>query len=1056
MLMRNASIGLERARNLMLNVFHVSDLHYTASATGRVRDDAISGAKAILKLAQTLKDQGVLSSDVCLCITGDLVQSGASNSEGLRSDFDAVDSEFLKPLIEILQISTERVFMVPGNHEMDREAISPDDQINSLNYSKKRPCEDDIHNDFRSKLTTFFEFIDAHGYKSVNRDNPRLAIFEVNGQCIACLNGLAGAYSLNGFQDKGHLFVTPSEFGGVLSDIPKNAVVLLHHPLSWFEDQCGIDLKEFFAARVCRLLTGHIHDQGADWIETGGGSLAVIQAGASAEGTKSYQVAVGWFPPSGAAAVRHYTFNRQAGGYPITGIQDTRVVPAAARAFFERSEAFFDANILSDCRGAASAEYRRELKISYGRDPAKYIAPDLAIYSEDEFSARRTNVAAFHKNSNIRIISGQELSGKTTFVYYAAMIENALPDIGQVCIVMDFRAIAAGRELTDLLVKRLVGLGLNNMTAHYIISVGLVRIWIDNFDPDNTISVLKFDSFIKANPSVNWSVAVKGGQRFMPSRAPTTFPKDGISYYELSEITAPTVVKMIEAHAAGAGVERPRGVVERVFRSITNLRAPRTVFYVDNLVDVFLNDGSVEPLNRYLLIENLLSEKIRSAHKQHLPNQAIDMEMLETFIGQLAHNLLVNEKPYLSKADYYSLAESFIERKGLQRKRFDPDAILAILCDGFVLRDYDGSFGFMMLSVEDYYLAKHMGRDEQFRDSVMSAEGLQRLPSVAEYYIAQNPSDRHRIDQIFAIIDEFEREVWPLIDLIRAEAEEAVLSAAPGSISSLQDEMLSILGEVETNNNNVDDAIVLSKRPEQIGKTRRLKYAAEERGAIFMQLGASILGVSRTLDQKDRIEIFKRMRHIVLICFYTMPFLAQYLADGHEIKFRGITVKSDYVGGLAIQKDRFYLILRGMFYNAMKQFSTWAGSPSFFNAAVELRKDEENEIIIALLFAQNIEADLAEATNFIPAIADSIDSTVLKEVVVRLYLDAMTLVPLDRADESRAIDRLVDATIALNPPKGLSDISQRNRHKVRVRQDLMDKVGISAYVGKLVKPVKGS
>ena len=213
----------------------------------------------------------------------------------------------------------------------------------------------------------------------------------------------------------------------------------------------------------------------------------------------------------------------------------------------------------------------------------------------------------------------------------------------------------------------------------------------------------------------------------MPSRAPAAFSKDGVTYYQLIDTTLPTVLRMIENHESGRAVERPRAVVEQVFRSINNLRAPRTIFYVNSMVDVFLSDASVEPLNRYLLIENLLSERIRAAHKEIMPHQPVDMEMLETFIGLIAYELMQREDPYLTKAKFYGLVADFVERKGIQTKRFDPDVILNILIKSFVLRDYDVGYGFMMLSIEDYFLAKHVGKDAAFRSSIMSTDGLLTL-----------------------------------------------------------------------------------------------------------------------------------------------------------------------------------------------------------------------------------------------------------------------------------------------------------------------------------------
>jgi len=1032
----------------VLNVFHVSDLHYTASPTGQVRDAAVAAVQGILKLAADLKSKGILRQNVCLFITGDLVFSGKKPSDGTESDFHAVQREFLKPLLEILEIGSERVFIVPGNHEVDRDVIAIDLQITAENFSQKRPCEADLHEDFRLKLSSYFDFIEVQGYQSVTKQNPRMAILKIDDQPIVCLNGLAGSYSRNGSDDKGELFILPSEMGGSFASIPEFSVVLLHHPLSWFADKCGMDLKELLSARRCRLMTGHIHDHGVDWVETENGTLAVIQAGATAETGEQNDVAVAWLPKSDSAAVRHFSFNPRIGAYDFKPASHTRAVPEKALAFFRKTEAFFDPLIVEKARQQASEDCQSELAASFRRPPEKYVSPDLVTYSEDQFSGKRIKQEVFKLDENHRVISGDELSGKTSFANFSAMLANDEKENSKINIILDFRALSIGKSIEGLLTKKLKSFGLNNSQTEYVLDVGLVDVWVDNFDADKDLSVDKFLDFFVQRPNLRWTVAVRGNQRYLPSNAPASFPKDGITYYELSEVTLPTVLKMIGHHDAGDGVIRPRAVVERVFRSINNLRAPRTIFYVDSLVDMFLSDGSVEPLNRYLLIENLLSERIRHAHKSNLPDQAIDMEMLETFIGQIAHYLLKEKQPYLSKASYYRLVDEFVERKGLQPKRFDADSILKILTDSFVLREYDGSYGFMMISIEDYFLAKHMGSDEKFRKSVMSADGLLILPSVAEYYIAQNPNDRARIEQIFDILSDFEVDVWPLIEGLKGKTINAIETAFPGNPSSLQENIIEKLGEVETAHQSI---IVVSENPKPLGKTKRLKFSSEERGAVFLQLGASILGVTRTLDQEERIEIFNRLRKILLISLNGVPLIAQHLADGGEVKLRGTNIKADYVGALAVQEDRFYLILRGMLYNTLRHFATWAGSPSFFNAAVKLRENESDELISAALFAQNIEADLNESVKFIPDIKDSLSSAILKEIVLRLFVDAMTLVPLEREEEEKTINRLVNATIDINPPKNMKNRRILGLHKNRLRQDFMDKIGLNTYVGKLVK-----
>jgi Calcineurin-like phosphoesterase len=1036
----------------MLNVFHVSDLHYTSKSDGQLRDTAAASVRSILELARSLRDNGTLVSQVCLLITGDLVQSGEIRTGEERSDFNAVQQDLLCPLLDILGIAPERVFIVPGNHELDRLAVTEDQRLLQGQIASQKICEADVQSDLRNKLLSFFQFVTTNGYCSVNMDQPRIATFDCDGQQIVCLNGLAGAYSRAGYGDKGELFVLDSELANCLAVIKRHAVVLTHHPLSWFADTCGADLKEFFSARQCRLFTGHIHDRGIDSIETEAGSFVTVQAGASAEVGTPNQVAVGWLPVSNSAAVRHFALATRSGGFVLTPANETKVAPTKSREFFERTEAFFEPSIIDNAADTAQNLSELELRAASGRGADTFVPPDISRFPEDQFSGRRTNISEIEADANYRVISGDELSGKSSLIYYLCVLRNGIGYLEgrKISIVLDYRQVEANHDIREIIIRRLIVLGLTRHQAEYVLSIGKLELFFDNFDPNASTALANFQAFFAEHSLLRWTVATRGDQLFMPSRAPTAFSKDRITYYQMSETTLPTVLRMIENHESGHSVERPRAIVEQVFRSINNLRAPRTVFYVNSMVDVFLSDASVEPLNRYLLIENLLSDRIRSAHKEALPNQPVDMEMLETFIGQIAYQLMERSEPYISKADFYGLVEGFVQRKGIQRKRFDADIVLMVLTKSFVLRDYEIGYGFMMLSIEDYFLAKHMGKDANFRSYIMSTDGLLTYPSVAEFYVAQNPSDRPRIDEILALIDEFQSEVAPLVDEIRESSVGTIQGAHPGSSLKLQDGLIERLGQIE----NADEPTSIRfEDPKPVGRTNRIRFAAEERGAVFLQLGASILGVTRTLDQSDRVAIFKRLRGVLLTSLYSLPMIAQHLADGGEITFRGNSLKADYVGELAVQENRFYLILRGMIYNLHKNFATWSGSPSFYNAAVKLRSDEDSELVRSVLFAQNIEADLSEALAFIPDITSNVDSFILKEILVRLYMDAMTLVPLERTDVARAIDHLVEVTVELDPPKA-KDQSAILNHKMRLRQNFSERIGFSAYVGRLVKPSK--
>lgn len=1032
----------------MINFLHLSDLHYTGEETGLRRDYSKAAAGAILTLVRDLKAAGSLSESLRVAITGDLVQAGGYLPADRPSDFDAVQKEFLEPLLDTLDIDQSRVFLVPGNHEMDRGAVDEGSRL--LAY--KDCSEHQVHEDLRSKLSNYFDFIEKYGYNSVTRENPRIAKFDVDGQQVVCLNGLVGSYSRPGLEDKGHLFHLPTEMAGSFSDIQEFSIVLMHHPMSWFYDESELTLREFLANKRSRLLTGHIHRQCVGETKTQKGQYVTIQAGASSE-TKStsFSVGVAWLPPSNGAAVRHFQFDELSASFPEVPIDQTQVSPEGAKGFFERSEAFFNPNEVPRIAREAKKENETDLEAFSGQALSCYIPPDMMKFTEDQFSGRRASIDEIASERGNLCISGYDLSGKSSLLNYLCYLNNqACSDAsGCIGIMMDFREFSDVSDGKDFLFKRMSQFGGGNRQSEYLLRIGKIRLFIDNIDPTDIKASEVLFGLTRKFPKLKWTVATRGSERFMPSRAPVEFEAHRPKYFQTSETTLPTVLKMIENHKDCNNTDQPRSVVQQVFRSIQNLNAPRSMFYVGSMLDIFLTDASVEPLNRYLLIENLISERIREAHRIVFPGQPVDTQMLDALIGQFAYDLLQRQAQISSKAQFLTLVEDFIEKKGIQRKRFEPEKVLDTLLKANVLRSYSNGYGFIILSVEDYFLAKHMNQDEPFREKVLTEQGLLTLPGVAEYYVAQNPNDRPRIEKIFEIIANFEKEVAPLIEEISESAVRAIQSASPGHDLNLQQELIDDLALVD----DAEEASMLQfAEPIPIGQTNRVKRTVEERGAVLLQLGASVLGVTRTLDQNERIEIFGRLRNLLLTCIKGVPMLAHHLADGHVVKFRGVNVKAEYTGQLKVQEDRFYIILRGILHNMFKNFSTWSGSPSFFKSAVELRKGEDDEFVATALYAQNIEADLSEALDFVPEVTTTVESLVLREIVARLYIDAMTLVPLERDVEARGVDKLVDLTAEIDPPKGSAKPDQMRQYKDRLRRHYSEEIGLNTYIGRrLVK-----
>ncbi|MBL4537325.1 MAG: metallophosphoesterase [Oceanicaulis sp.] len=1029
----------------MQNIIHISDFHFSGEPDQKVADSARASAGPILSLIEELKTKSVIDDTAVVFASGDLIQSGSSNGANVNNDLVALERRLLTPLCKLLSIDQERVFIVPGNHELDRSSVEDSAYLRATEIA--RITEHQLKEDLRSKLGSYFDWIGTNRYISVDHDSPRLVIKDLGGQKVALFNSLAGCYSRGGAGDKGELFVLPSEIAQMEIEIPEQSFFVMHHPLAWFDDRSAERLKALFAQKRMRVFSGHIHSVGLEHIETTNGSFVNVQAGVGAETGNHNEIAVAWGPSSHAIAVRHFRFDANRARFEFTEPKQTKVKPDSAKSYFSNTAAFFDPDLIDVARSQAALEDSSELETLTGIGTEKFVTPDLVFYPEDQFSEKRVSLETLLADKHNIVLSGEELSGKTAFITNACYQLNSGDYGNRLGLRIDFRSATKSNDFLSLTIRALQTVGLSKKDADHVVRTGQIVLFIDNFDPDNQVTTRAFTTFVEQYSRLRWLAVMRGGRRFTPSGAPAQFQVQNVAYYGLAEIALPTVMKLIEKHDSYDRVDSSHAVVERVFRSINNLRAPRTIFYVNSLVDMFIRDGAVEPLNRYLLIENLISDRLRDSHYQEFPGSAIDVVMIETFVGNLAHYMLTNNLPYLSKAEYYRIAEEFIERKALPRKQFEPETMLKVLTSAFILREYTDGIAFMMLSVEDYFLAKHMKSNKAFRDQVISVDGLMFLSNVAEYYVAQNPNDMGLIEEVLTILDGFAEDVEPVLAELEDLGAKAIQEARPGQGTDIQDELVSELAEHTSRDGN---DIVVTSAPEEFGATKRLRFAAEDRGAVFLQLGASILGVTRTMDQQDRIQIFERVKRILLISVQGVPLIAKHLADGHEVIVRGVAIKAEYQGSLRNQEDRFYIILRGMLFSIYSTFGTWAGSPSFFRTAQKLRLEEDNELVSAALFAQNIEADLAESVQSIPKVCDELESLIIREVVIRLYLNSMSLVPLPNAIENRAVDNIVNATIEMKPPKDGSNRALE-QHKNALRTDFRKRLGASAFYGKLVK-----
>ena len=242
-----------------LTWLHLSDLHLRA---GEQYDQTIV-LSTLLEDVAALIESNQLHVDIVF-VTGDLAFTGKSQ------EYD-VAREFLKDLAVTAAVPLERVFCVPGNHDVDRSRITPflgvigrsltsrDLVSQVIGTPKERALFTDRHYLYDKFLTSTFAWASALQHSALSYTIN----LEINGTRLSVV-GLNSAWTAGSDSDKGTIVVGERQVREALGkvDAPDLVIALMHHPFSYLADFDAQDVQGLLNARCDFLLHGHLHALG--------------------------------------------------------------------------------------------------------------------------------------------------------------------------------------------------------------------------------------------------------------------------------------------------------------------------------------------------------------------------------------------------------------------------------------------------------------------------------------------------------------------------------------------------------------------------------------------------------------------------------------------------------------------------------------------------------------------------------------------------------------------------------------------------------------------------
>ena len=238
---------------------HLSDFHLSPSSPY----DSDVVLKALVESVAWFRQQGNWQPDLIFA-TGDIAEKGAA---AVFTGTEPRATTFFNALLKAADLSRERLFIVPGNHDVQREKgdflLSP---LNSQAQADKYFHPDNPKHHF-AKLEYFISWYNA--YFSGIRTFPvnstcELIDIGINGHQLAILSLNSALFCMDSKTDHRQLLVGRRCLFPVIEQLKSTphdlSIALVHHPLDWLSPVEQKQIKGALKSQVNFLLQGHNHE----------------------------------------------------------------------------------------------------------------------------------------------------------------------------------------------------------------------------------------------------------------------------------------------------------------------------------------------------------------------------------------------------------------------------------------------------------------------------------------------------------------------------------------------------------------------------------------------------------------------------------------------------------------------------------------------------------------------------------------------------------------------------------------------------------------------------
>lgn len=734
----------------MIYILHISDFHFRSIKS----EDFKSMSE---KLCESLKNEKV----DFVVFSGDLVCKG-------ENVYEQASNILIEPLLSALHLPHERILIVPGNHDLDRnaemsmvkDALKDKESIQDID----RFCEDKEQlslsvkrfSDYNNFIKNFYE-----GCANIEMTSPLYMTvkFDVEGKKYGIV-GLNSAWRCEeSTKDRGNLIYPIGilrEAVGKIKDCDFLMAAMHHNPKD-FKDAIAQDFEDVVFENCHFLFSAHYHDVESSAYATS--EIGLIHSVTPAiynrnDKASTFGFAL-WEINEETYETRETLFYYVDKKFQRSDSVRNLSIPVSDQKYQQNKFRKVVRQRLEETKERADKDFVSGMQSENGRTFADlFKAPVIKEKSIEELMAvgkRGDNVQLTQlKDSDESILLfGCNKGGKTSILRkiqidcFKSIFENhVIPYFINYREYRKTKDVNIKDELRTYLEKSKKGL--DKLLQEYSI-----LILIDDLDIKDTFFINNIKNRMAELPKSRLIACCDGGY----TRPHITIELNGqpckmlfihsISEKEIHQLTQswPNIPK-----------ERKYEAENKIVKLFRQMNMPFNFWTVSLFLWIFEKTDEQNIHNNFELVNYYIDELLDKTGFIRDVNINLDYDDLKSFLAALAKELYTNHDAYrMSEKELMEFTLAYREKN----KKFSIDAlaIIHLLIDKQVIEKTNELYTFRLNGVFEYFLAYRMKEDELFRNHVIeNRTQFLSFGNELEFYAGFRKNDKDTIRKIFDTI----------------------------------------------------------------------------------------------------------------------------------------------------------------------------------------------------------------------------------------------------------------------------------------------------------------